>query len=299
MQSIQTYFKSPGRFFSGIIVNLLWWLPDKIYLKLLYRALLGKKLNLSNPETFSEKQQWLKIHYRKPLLTTMVDKISVKSYVANKIGEQYVIPTLGIFDRFEDIDFDNLPDSFVIKTTHGGGNTGVAICQDKRNFNYEMARTKITNSLKANSYIHVREWPYKDVVKRVLVEEMLPLDSHGDITDYKFFCFNGSVDCVMVCIERNISHVKYFYFDKEWNLLKINTYGKSVSSDFTLPKPPKFEEMIELASKLSQGLPFVRVDLYNIDGRIYFGEYTFFHGAGFSKNLLPEAENRFGKLLKI
>ncbi|MCM1139121.1 MAG: glycosyl transferase [Ruminococcus flavefaciens] len=299
MQSIKTYIQKPGMLFSGIIVNLLWWLPDSIYLKLLYRALLGKKLNLSNPVTFSEKQQWLKIHNRIPLMTTMVDKIGVKSYVANKIGKQYIIPTLGIYDRFEDIDFESLPDSFVIKTTHGGGNTGVVVCKDKHSFNYDEARRKITRSLKANSYIHGREWPYKDVEKKIIIEEMLPLDNKGDLTDYKFFCFNGLVDCVMICIERNISGVKYFYFDKDWKLLKINTYSKYATTDFTLPKPHNFKKMIELASILSRGFPFVRVDLYNVNGNIYFGEFTFFHDAGFCKNLLPEAENRFGKLLKI
>ncbi len=271
--------------------------PDFIFLHYKYYCFFRKRLNLKNPQTFSEKLQWLKLYDRNPLYTTLVDKYAVKKYVADKIGDQYIIPTLGVWSKFEDIDFDKLPNKFVLKTTHDSG--GVVICKDKNRFNRHIAKEKINNSLKNNFYYKGREWPYKNVKPQIIAEQYMEDEKTMDLSDYKFFCFNGYVDNVMVCIDRNIGDPKFYFFNYKWELLRINKGGLTAPKDFTLEKPILIDEMFRIASVLSKDIPFVRVDLYNCNNKIYFGEMTFYPQTGFDPNILPETDRKRGDLIKL
>ena len=273
-------------------------LSDKHYLKLLFRLKMGYKLNLKNLNTFNEKLQWLKLYNRNPEYGIMADKLSVKHYVANSIGEQYIIPTLGVWEKFDDIDFRSLPDQFVLKCTHDSG--GLVICKDKDTLDIAASKKKIERALKRNFYKRWREWPYKDVPRKIIAEKYItdsPTDK--DLTDYKFFCFNGIVDCVMIAIERSTGEPKFYFFDNDWKLLRLNVRGKNAPPDFTLPKPKCIDEMFRIAEVLSKGIPFVRVDLYQSNDKVYFGEMTFFPQSGFDSNLLPETDLYFGELIDI
>jgi hypothetical protein len=256
---------------------------------------MGKPLHLDCPETMNEKLQWLKLYNRQPEYTQMVDKISAKEYVAKLIGEKYIVPTLGVWNHFDEIDFDRLPDRFVLKTNHSGGSLGVVICKDKAVFDNGIARKKLEKSLKQDiSKTHV-EWPYRNVERKIFAEEYL-----GDnLTDYKFYCFNGEADVVLNCIERSTGHPKFYFFDREWNLRRLNKRGKEAPEGFTLPKPEGMDEMFVIAGKLSEGLPFARIDLYNVEGKIFFGEITLFPDSGFDRNRLPEADLYFGEKIEL
>lgn len=413
------------------------WVSDRTYLKILYYAIMGRRLNLRQPKTFNEKLQWLKLNDHNPDYSEMVDKYAVKKYIANKIGAEYVIPTIGAWDRFEDIDFDKLPNQFVLKCTHDSG--GLVVCSDKSKLDILSAQKKIEHSLNSNYYYSGREWPYKNIRPRVIAEqymaddlrdgrlfgsdrtprmrmvysqcsaadglredfydeawnhlgvrrpangnrilpgqrpkqyaqmkelsaklwERMPLSRidyfeidekvyFGEITfrtpgdiesfqpeewdlnlgewvrlpggyrlnagsctfvigftkdnnqnakaliDYKFFCFDGVAESVMVCTERETGHPKFYFFDKDWNLKKYNIRGKEAPAGFTLPKPDCIDEMFSIAEKLSKGIPYVRVDLYCIDGFVYFGEMTFYPDSGFDSNLLEESDAYWGKML--
>lgn len=271
---------------------------DEKYLTRVFEIRTGKKLNLNAPKTFNEKLQWLKIHDRRPEYTTMVDKYAVKKYIADKIGKQYIIPTLGVWDKFEDIDFDKLPEKFVLKCTHDSG--GLVICKDKSKLDLEEAKKKINKSLHNNYFYSGREWPYKNVPPRIIAEKYMTDDENSEgFTDYKFFCFDGKVDCVMVCLDRYTGNTKFYFFDKDWKLKRLNKRGKAAPEGFTIPKPECMDQMFELAAKLSEGITFVRVDFYQSFGQIYFGELTFYPDSGFDANILPEADEYWGKLLKL
>ena len=260
------------------------FLPDKIYLKLMYHVLMDRKLDLKNPQTFNEKLQWLKLYNRKPLYTTMVDKYEVKSYVSSIIGSEYIIKTLGIYENFDDIDFSKLPDRFVIKCTHDSG--GVVICKDKSKFDISKARKKINECLKSNFYFMGREWPYKNVKPRIIIEEFLDNHDNHDLNDYKFMCFNGKFKCSFVCTERRSDDgLKVTFFDKNWNVMPFERhYPKSKKK---IEKPKNYNKMIELSEKLAKNIPFVRIDFYEVEGKIYFGEITFFPGNG-TEEFTPE-----------
>lgn len=251
-------------------------IPDKWYLKLLYRRTFNKKLDLKNPKTFNEKLFWMKLYDRRPEYTIMVDKCAVKDYVANIIGENYIIPTLGIWNRPEDIEWDQLPDQFVLKCTHDSG--GLVVCRDKAKLNKNAAMKKLRKSLKRNYWKAGREWPYKNVPRRILAEKYMEDTSVGELPDYKFFCFDGEVKALFVGTERGTGDVKFDYYDADFNHLDIVQLHPMSGRD--LPKPQHFEEMKLLASKLSKGYPQLRVDFYNINGSIYFGELTLFHHGG-------------------
>lgn len=272
-------------------------IPSGVYLRILYRLAMGKKLNLKNPSTFNEKLQWLKLYNKNKNYVRMVCKLNAKAYVKEIIGEEYIIPTLGVWERFDSIEFEQLPSQFVLKTTHDSG--GVVICKDKESFDFINARKKLSSSLKRNYYLQYREWPYKDVKPLIIAEPYLEDQVTRDLRDYKFFCFDGYVDCVMVCIDRQIQDTKYYFFDKDWILKRINKRGLDAPEDFTLDKPTKYDDMIKIAMKLSKGIPFVRVDLYECDDRIYFGELTFFPQSGLDPNLLPETDAYFGRMIKL
>ena len=293
------YFRdSDYRFLVNAWHGLYKDLPDDLYLKRMFHAKMGYDLDLNKPITFNEKLQWLKLYDRKPVYTTMVDKVEAKKYVASVIGEEHIIPTFGVWDRAEDIDFDSLPNQFVLKCTHDSH--GLIICKDKSKLDIEDARKKLSKALKRNYYLRFREWPYKDVKPRIIGEKyMIDSDGAEDLTDYKFYCFNGYVDCVMVCLDRTFGDTKFYFFDKDWNMKRINMRGKNAPADFTLPKPACIDEMFSIAAKLSEGIPFVRVDLYQSSGVVYFGELTFFPQSGFDPNYLPETDQIFGRLLDL
>lgn len=268
------------------------WLPDRPYLCLLYWARIGKQLNLKNPQTFNEKLQWLKLYNRKPEFTTMVDKYEARKYVEDKIGGEYSIPALGVWDRFEDIDFDTLPNQFVLKCTHDSG--GLVICRDKSRLDIAAAKEKINASLKKNYYLHGREWPYKNVKPRIMAEQYMSNTGNAaddsELTDYKFMCFNGAVDHVFTVTERySGSGLKVTFFDKTWKKLPFERHYPASKAE--IAKPRNLEEMIVLAEKLSEGIPFLRVDFYEVAGRIYFGELTFFPGGGMEE-FRPESWDR-------
>lgn len=273
---------------------------DEFYLKTQYPYKTGWWLDLENPQTFNEKLQWLKLYYRNDKLTKMVDKYAVKDYVAEKIGEKYLIPTIGVWDNADEIDFSKLPEKFVLKCTHDSG--GLIVCSDKKKLNFDKARKWLKKRLKRNFYIYKREWPYKNVKPRVIAEQFMEDNSiinKNGLTDYKFFCFNGEVDSVMACIDRGINDTKFYFFDRNWNLLKLNKRGIEAPKGFTLPKPECLDEMFDIATKLSEGIPFVRVDLYCINEQPYFGEITFFPTSGYDSNLLEETDIYWGKKIDL
>ena len=271
-------------------------LPDEAYLKLLFRLRMGYKLDLQSPKTYSEKLMWLKLHDRNPDYTKLVDKYAVKEVVEQKIGKQYVIPTLGVWDRPEDIEWDKLPDCFVLKTTHGGGNTGVVICKDKTSFDKDKAIAKLNKSLKQDIYKTLREWPYKNVHRRIIAEQFVEGEDN-DLPDYKFFCFDGEVKALFIGTERGTGNVKFDFYDADFNHLDlVQTHPMSGKS---ITKPVCFEEMKEVARQLSKSIPHVRIDLYEVKGHIFFGEYTFYHHGGCVPFHPQSWDYEFGKWIKL
>lgn len=272
--------------------------PDKLYLNIIYRLIMGKKLNLNDPKTFNEKLQWLKLYNRKPYYTKMVDKYAVKEYVASRIGQEYIIPTLGVWDNPDEIEWDKLPNQFVLKTTHGGGGGGIVICKDKLVFDIDKAKAKLNKSLKSDIYMIFREWPYKDVRKRVIAEAYMTDESGIELKDYKFFCFNGRIQCFKIDFDRFYIH-KANYYNREGKLLPFGEACFKTDFNRVFEKPKNFEKMLELSEILSQNIPFVRVDLYNVNGRIYFGEMTFFPAAGMGKFEPEEWDEKLGEFLSL
>jgi hypothetical protein len=270
-------------------------IPDSIYLRMLYKRRLGTKLNLKNPQTFNEKLQWLKLYDRKPEYTTMVDKYAVKKYVADKIGEQYIIPTLGVWDKFEDIDFDKLPNQFVLKCTHDSG--GLAICKDKSEFDIKAARKKINKSLKRNYYYSGREWPYKNVPRRIIAEKYMTDESGVELKDYKVFNFDGEPKFIQVDYDRFVEHKRNLY-STDWKYIDAAIQYPTNKKN-QINKPECLNEMLDLARKLSVGIPHVRTDFYIVNSKIYFGELTFYHGSGVEKFTPEEFGIEVGSWLKL
>ncbi len=272
-------------------------LSDKMFIKIEYKNRMRKKLNLKNPQTFNEKLQWLKLYDRKSVYTKMVDKYEVKSYVADKIGDEYIIPTLGVWDSFDEIDFDKLPDQFVLKCTHDSG--GLVICRDKSKLNKERAKKKIELSLKRNYYYHGREWAYKGVKPRVIAEKYME-DSNGkSLTDYKFYCFNGKPEYLYVSYGlENHATASISFLTLDWEFAAF--YRSDFKPFKELPaKPSKFNEMLVLAEKLAQGCDFIRVDLYQIGEQIYFSELTFSPCSGFMPFKPSEWDSKLGELISL
>jgi len=323
---------SLGSLFSALgIRNCFNYLSDERYLRILYRLEMHKRLNLDNPKTFNEKIQWLKLHDHRPEYRTMVDKYLVRGYISEKIGDEYLIPLLGVWNNPNDIEFDKLPDQFVLKCNHDSGS--LVVCKDKDRFDQEKAKEMLMRKIKRVYYWGNREWPYKSVKPLVLAEQYKEdgvsteycdyllnikgyrvdysngfytnlwnkdacLGKHS-LTDYKFYCFNGYVDCVMVCFDRESGDTKFYFFDKDWKLKRINKRGIEAPDGFTLPKPTCLDEMFNVAAILSKGIPFVRVDLYQSDRQVYFGEMTFYPQSGLDPNYLPETDLYFGELIDL
>lgn len=284
-----------------IIINLLAskgllnWLPDKTYLKLLFYVRMKRRLNLNNPKTFNEKLQWLKLYDRNPIYTSMVDKYEVRNYIKEKVGDEYLIPLIGVWDSFDEINFEKLPNQFVLKCTHDSG--GVVICRNKNEFDVESARKKINKSLKKNFYNNTKEWPYKNIKPRIICEKFMVDESGVELKDYKFFCFNGEPKALFVATDRG-KDTRFDFFDMNFNKIPI-TKNHYKNSNKKISKPIGFEKMIELSKKLSSGIPHVRVDFYNVNGQIYFGELTFYHFSGFEKFEPEKYDEIFGSWLKL
>ena len=274
----------------------LGFLSDKTYISLHYRASMGKKINWKNPKTYNEKLQWLKLYDHNPLYTTLVDKYAVKKYVADRIGEKFVIPTLGVWNHFDDIDFDALPDQFVLKCTHDSG--GLVIVTDKANFDVVATKRKIEDALGSDFYKTCREWPYKNVTPRIIAEQYMLDDRLGELKDYKFFCFSGTPKYLFVASDRNKGkqEVKFDYFDINFKRLPLRQAAHP-NSTYHIERPQKYDEMLRIATELSKGIPQVRIDLYEVNGRVYFGEYTFFHHGGMVPFIPEEWDYRFGELI--
>lgn len=297
-------------FMAAIVQNFFRWLPDKPYLQLLYRFKMGHRLDLKSPKTFTEKIQWLKLYNRKPEYTRMVDKYAVKKYVADLIGEKYIIPTLGVWDKPEDIDWDALPNEFVLKTTHGGGSGGVVICKDKKTFDRNKAILTLRDSMNSDICRSLREWPYKDVKKRVLAEKyMAPKDMVNnpiyDLSDYKFFCFNGEPKYCQVIRDRHSKESIDFY-DMNWRhqefvgLNPVTSSGKNLVNGVNpVPRPLLLDDMICVCHKLSKNMKFVRIDMYVIDNRIYFGEITFYPASGMGLFNPDKWNEELGNLISL
>lgn len=271
-------------------------LSDKAYLKLTYRIRFGEKLDLNNPVSYNQKLQWLKLYDRNPNYIKMVDKIAVKDYVKNIIGEQYIIPTIGVWEKFDDIDFDSMPNQFVLKCNHDSGS--VVVCKNKEKLDIIKAKKKLSKALKTDAFYWGREWPYKMVERKILAEKYMEDSYSKELKDYKFMCFNGKVKCSFVGSERfSNDGLKITFFDREWNVMPFERhYPKSLKE---IKKPENYEEMIKLAEKLSDGIPFVRVDFYEVSGKIYFGELTFFPGSGWEEFRPREWDDKMGNWIKI
>lgn len=272
-------------------------LPDKWSICLEYYRFFGRFPDLKNPKTFNEKLQWLKLYDRNPEYTRMVDKYEAKRYAASIIGDEHIVPSYGVWDAFEDIDFDALPNQFVLKCTHDCG--GLVICKDKTKLDLHAARGKIKQALKRNYYWQDREWPYKNVKPRIIAEKYMEDSLSHDLPDYKFFCFHGKVKALFIATDRNHTgeETKFDFFDSNFNHLNVrNGHPNAV---ITPQKPKNFEKMKQLAEKLSEGIAHVRVDFYEVDGRPYFGELTFFHWSGMVPFDPEEWDLIFGSWLNL
>ncbi len=297
MLPLKEYLKHPRILFTSLLREYGGCIPDRTYLQMLYYLKMGKRLNLDNPQTYNEKLQWLKLYNRRPDYTVMVDKLAVKEYVAKIIGADHVIPTLGVWDKPEEIDFDSLPDQFVLKTTHGCGNNGVVICKEKNKFDKIAAVKKLKNSLTMNIYKSNREWPYKNVKRRILAEAYMEDLKYKELRDYKFFVFDGKVKALFIATDRRTGDVKFDFFDSEFN--HITLYQQHPMSDKQIDKPVCYDEMKTIAEKLSVGIPHVRIDLYEVNGKVYFGEFTFSHHAGMVPFHPEKWDDIFGAWLKL
>ena len=270
-------------------------MPDRYYLKVMWKQWMGYELDLEHPKTFNEKLQWLKLYDRKPEYTMMVDKFRVKQWVADKIGEQYVIPTLAVYGSVDEIDLDELPDQFVLKCNHDSGS--VVVCKDKSAFDLDAAKKKLSAGLKQNFYWHSREWPYKRV-KRCIVAEQYLQSGEDDLIDYKLMVFSGEVKCSFTCTKRNKGEgLKVTFFDSNWKKMPFERRYPSDTDDIC--KPVSYGEMVRVAEKLCESIPFSRVDFYEIEGKPYFGEMTFFPGAGFEEFEPREWDAVLGDWIKL
>lgn len=280
-----------------LIYRLLSYVGDASFIKMRYFYQFNKLPNLKKPQTFNEKLQWLKLNNRKPEYTNMVDKYKARDYVAEKIGDEYLIPLIGVWDTPEDIDFDSMPDQFVLKCNHNSG-TGMYICKDKSNIDIDKIRDDLNKGLKEDYYIYSREWPYKNVNKKIICEKYISDNNNNCLTDYKFYCFDGNVKLLGIYQGRGSSSGTVGdFFDVDFNWIDMK-WGFPNAPEIP-SKPDKFDEMVKIAETLSKDIPHVRVDLYLSNGHIYFGELTFFDGGGFSKIMPEEWDYKLGNFIRI
>lgn len=285
-----------------IIYRIMYHTPrlwsDRVYLTSQMMAYIGKMPHFDNPKTFQEKVQWLKLYDRKPIYTKMVDKYEAKDFISKKVGAKYLIPTIALYDSVSDINYSALPDSFVIKTTHDSGT--VVLCPDKKSFDFVSANRILNRGLKRNYFYSEREWPYKDVKPRIIVEELIG-NGERDLMDYKFFCFNGKPQLMFIVSNRRLpgGH-KADFFDMEGK--HLNLWQKGFENNPQTPKLPPheiFEEMKSMAAVLSEGVPLLRVDMYYLNGKIYVGELTFSDSGGYALFVPDEYNSIFGDWIEI
>lgn len=304
MSKIRTFFRllasDRKTLYQALIYNISkskvsHLIPDRLFLKIQYKSIFGRKLDLNNPKSFNEKLQWLKLYDRKKQYMQMVDKSQVKDLISEELGSDHVISTLGQWKRFEDIDFESLPNEFVLKCTHDSGST--IICKDKSVFNFDTAKEKLAKKLKTNLFWHGREWPYKFLVPTIIAEEYISSDGEAP-NDYKFFCFNGKVKCFKVDFDRFTEH-KANYYTLSGELLPFGEKVCAPDYERKIAPPKNLAKMIEYAEKLSQDIPFLRVDFYEVNDKIFFGELTFFPASGFGPFVPEEWDEKIGSWLKL
>lgn len=275
-------------------MGLLNLLSDKMYTRIKYRLKMGRPLNLQQPETFTEKLNWLKLYDHDPRYISLVDKWEVTEYVRKCVGEGYCIKKFGLWNSFDEIDFAELPEQFVLKCTNDSG--GIVICRDKSQLDKTQARKILERSLKRNYYWHNREWPYKGVKPRILAEQYLS-DNSGGLIDYKFFCFDGKPEFMFIATGRAQGKTCFDFYDMEFNWIPVKQHYPNAEKK--PEKPECFEEMAILAQKLAQGFKHVRVDFFQVEGKVYFGELTFTHFGGFERFEPEKYDYEFGKLLNL
>lgn len=283
---------------KSVLRRIMGLLPDEMFIRLNYLRRMKQWPDLKHPTTYNEKLQWLKLHDRQPLYTQLVDKYEVRRFVEERIGGEYLVPLAGgPWNSFDEIDFDALPERFVLKCTHDSG--GLVICRDKRTLDREKARRRISQSLGQNFYYHNREWPYKDVQPRIIAEAYMEDASTSELRDYKFFCFDGEPRMLFVASDRQTAgeETKFDFFDMDYNHLDLRNGHPNAA--VPPEKPAQFGLMRELAQKLSRGIPHVRVDLYEVNGRVYFGEMTFYHWSGMVPFDPPEWDRKLGSWIGL
>ncbi len=304
LQTIKSYihprkwWRLTQEWFQYLLFVLDFYLvPDSVALKREYRKVFGKELNLENPQTFNEKIQWLKLHDRKPEYKLMTDKIEAKKYVASIIGEEYIIPTLGSWKSFDEIDWDTLPNQFVLKCNHDAAS--VIIVRNKSKLDKEAARKKLTAALKDDYYKYGRQWAYKGIERRILAEQFMEQKGAEDLTDYKFFCFNGEPRVLFIATDRYAKDVEVKFDFLDMNFERLPFTNGHPNTEVPLPQPMCFEQMKDLAAMLSKGFAHVRIDFYEINGKVYFGEITFYHNGGMVPILPVEWDYMLGSWINL
>lgn len=299
MVKLKTFIKNPEYFItSPASKGWLDWLPDDIYLKILYYIKMGKKLNLKNPIGYNEKLQWIKLYDRKPEYSRLVDKYEVRGFVEDKIGKEYLVDCFGVWEDTADIPISELPEKFVLKCTHDSGS--VEICNYRKKFNFKTALERLSLAMKRDYYKTYREWPYKAVQPRIIAEQYLEADKNGDLQDYKVMCFSGEALFVEFHENRFINgkeHTQTFY-DRDWNMLDLRQKGIGASL-IKAPKPEHLDKILSLSEQLSKNICHTRIDWYISENKIYFGEITFFDGSGFYAFETEEMERYMGSLIKL
>ena len=293
MQKLSVYFRNPSRALVRLVQasNRIW--PDKLYISTIYRLRFKRKLNWENPTSFCEKLNWLKIYDRRDTYASLADKYKVKSIVSQIIGGEYVVENYGVYDRWEDIDFSQLPDQFVIKATHDSG--GAFVCRDKSSFDFESTKRIISKNLTLNYFYHLREWPYKNIKPRIIIDRFLDDHTGKELRDYKWWCFNGK-PTYMYCTIKGKNIFENFY-DMDFQPVEIDHGFPRHQPEFE--KPSQFELMKELAEKLSQGIPFVRVDFFQVEEKVYFGEFTFYDWGGLHPFRNYQTDLKLGELIEL
>jgi hypothetical protein len=288
------YYKThPDMFLKGLLFHLSPLIPDEQYVKIQSRIWKSGGGNLSNPQSFNDKLNWMKINYHNPRFTSLVDKYAVKKEVERLIGKKYVVENYGVWDSFDSIPFEQLPEQFVLKATHNSSVT--IICRDKSKFDYSFARKSLEKDLKTNYYLRYREWPYKDVPRRILADKLLDDNTGTELRDYKFWCFEGIPRFVYFTIKSD--EIYENFYDMDFNPVDINHGFPRHEPEFE--KPECFEEMKQLAAKLSQGIPFVRIDFFYVSGQIYFAEYTFYDWGGTRAFKTEEMDLKLGEYIQL
>ncbi len=279
------------------VLNLLRFIPDKLMIKLQYRIKHNRKLNLKNPQRFSEKLQWYKLYHRNPVMQQCADKYDVREYIKAKGLEDILVKFYKKYDSPDEIDLSELPEKFVIKTTNGGGGRDVVLCHDKSKFDLKEYKKQLAFG-DVKSRTGGREWAYYGLRAKLVVEELLinPENEAAGVSDYKFFCYGGKPRFIQLNMDRFIGH-KIAYYDTNWNRLNMIATYDNMEGD--VPPPENLAEMMEVASQLSEDFPHVRVDLYSVSGKIYFGELTFYHGSGYEIFYPDEMDFEFGKYFEL